>query len=60
MTCLTVIVINSNVMSMIDYFTYSFNKHLLIIYHQSGNLKGAGETHTHRVSDEQDRNLCIY
>lgn len=38
-------------MNMIDYFTYSLNKHLLHIYHQSENL---------RKSDEQNRNLYIY
>ena len=30
-------------MEMIDYFHYSFNKHFLSIYHESGNLKGARE-----------------
>lgn len=38
-----VIFINSNLMVVIDYFIYSFNKHLTVFYHQSDNLEGAGE-----------------
>lgn len=30
-------------MDMIDYFTYSLNRHFLSIYHESGNLRDARE-----------------
>ena len=51
-----VIVVNSNLMYMIDYFTYSFNKHLLNIYHQSYNLGSAGK----RVMNKTEIFTFIY